>query len=103
MDRNPDHPNALLLSAVHVDAREMSQELCEIMNKQEQHYHDLMTQAELIAYLRIRELSKSESPDNVIDNLRRMRGLPVLHLCRQPMYWRPAIDQWIEDQITREK
>lgn len=87
---------------VPVDAKEMSQASCEIMNEQTHEYHNLMTQTDLVAYLRIPEISNAEDPGNVIDNLRRMRGLPVLHLCRQPMYWKPAIDQWIESQITKE-
>jgi len=61
----------------------------------------LMTESELIDFLRIPLISKAVDHHNVIENLRRMRGLPVLHLCRQRLFWRPAIAKWIEEQLEK--
>jgi hypothetical protein len=58
---------------------------------------ELMTENELIDYLRIPEISNSKDPKNVIDNLKRMRNLPRVHLCNKPLYPRKAIDQWLQD------
>ena len=58
---------------------------------------ELMTENELIDYLRIPEISKSRDHKNVIDNLKRMRNLPRVHLCNKPLYPRKAIDKWLQD------
>jgi hypothetical protein len=41
----------------------------------------VMTQEELIRFLRIPEISNSTNYRNVIQNLKRMHGLPRIHLC----------------------
>lgn len=58
---------------------------------------ELMTENELIEYLRIPEISTSKDPKNVIDNLKRMRNLPRVHICNKPLYPKRAIDQWLEN------
>ncbi|MBW2021160.1 MAG: hypothetical protein JRI65_14390 [Deltaproteobacteria bacterium] len=63
---------------------------------------DLMTEEELIRFLRIPEVSKSEDYHNVIANLKRMRGLPCIHISRQPLYPRDAICRWVEDNVKTE-
>jgi hypothetical protein len=40
-----------------------------------------MTEDELIAYLRIPEVSKSKDYHNVVENLKRMHQLPRIHIC----------------------
>ena len=60
---------------------------------------DLMTEAELIRFLRIPEVSKAKDHGSVIENLKRMRGLPCIHISRQPLYPRDAISRWIEQEI----
>ena len=57
---------------------------------------DLMTEEELIQYLRIPEVSKAKDHHNVIENLKRMRGLPRLHLCNGVVYPVAAVRKWIE-------
>ena len=66
-------------------------------------FPELMTEQELVEFLRIPEVSKSEDYGNVIKNLKRMRGLPALHICRQPLYSREAIRHWIEQQTEKEQ
>ena len=59
---------------------------------------DLMTQDELIEFLRIPEVSNAKDYRYVIDNLKRMRHLPRVHICGKPLYPRKAILAWIENQ-----
>ena len=69
-------------------------------------YHlcpDLMTEAELVEYLRIPEVSKAKNLHNVIDNLKRMRDLPRIHICGQPLYPREAVQEWIRNKTTNGK
>ena len=60
---------------------------------------ELMTEAELIKFLRIPELSGSKDYHNVIENLKRVRGLPRIHICRKALYPKKAILEWVERQI----
>ena len=53
------------------------------MNNETKTYPDLMTEQELIEYLRISEVSKSTNYKNVVDHLKRMRDLPRIHLCNK--------------------
>ena len=63
----------------------------------------LMTEAELIVYLRIDVVSTAENLDHVVENLRRMHGLPCIHICRKPLYPQKAVDEWIDEQCEKEK
>jgi len=60
---------------------------------------DLMTESELIEFLRIPKLSDSKDYHNVIENLKRVRGLPRIHICRKALYPKKAILEWVERQI----
>lgn len=59
---------------------------------------DLLTEDELIRYLRISDVSNAKNFHNVIENLKRMHGLPCIHISRQPLYPRDAIRKWIEER-----
>jgi len=59
-----------------------------------------MTEAELIVFLRIAEVSKSKDHHNVIENLKRMHRLPRVHICGKPLYPREAIREWIKQKTT---
>lgn len=56
---------------------------------------DLMTEEELIRFLRIPEISNSKDYHNVIENLKNMRNLPRLHLCNRVLYPLRAVQEWI--------
>ena len=60
----------------------------------------IMTEEELIRFLRIPEISSASNHRNVIENLKRTRGLPRLHLCGKTVYLTDAIKVWLENHIT---
>ena len=64
---------------------------------------EVMLESELVEFLRIPAVSKSDDYGNVIANLKRMRDLPCIHICRQPLYPRAAIRLWIEQQTEKEQ
>jgi len=66
-------------------------------------FRELMTQSELIEYLRIPEVSKTDNYDNVIGNLKRMHDLPCIHICKQPLYPIDAVRRWIEKKLIKEQ
>lgn len=64
---------------------------------------ELMTEAELVEYLRIPEVSKSKDYHNVIENLKRVHQLPRIHICGKPLYPRGAIKEWVKGKTTNGK
>ena len=62
----------------------------------------LMTEDELIRFLRIPQISKAQNLHNVIAHLKRYRNLPCIHICRQPLYPRQAVLRWIEETTQKE-
>ena len=63
---------------------------------------EVLTEDELIRYLRIPDVSKAKDYHHVIENLKRFHGLPCIHISRQPLYPRDAIRKWIEDKLNSE-
>ena len=64
-------------------------------------FPDLMTEEELIEYLRISEISESKKMHNVIEHLKRMRDLPRIHLCHKVLYPLKAIRGWVDKETTK--
>lgn len=62
------------------------------------HYPDLMTEDEVIEFLRIPQISKATNYRNVIENLKRMHDLPCIHICRQPLYPLEAVKKWVKEK-----
>jgi hypothetical protein len=60
----------------------------------------VMTEEELIRFLRIPEISNARSHRNVVENLKRTRVLPRIHLCGKTVYLVDAVKAWLEDLIT---
>jgi hypothetical protein len=60
----------------------------------------VMTEEELIRFLRIPEISKARSHRNLVENLKRTRGLPRIHLCGKTVYLADAVKVWLESHIT---
>ena len=52
---------------------------------------ELMTEQELVKYLRIPEISNSSDHSNVVKNLIRFHNLPRIHICRKLLFPRIAI------------
>ena len=71
------------------------------MNTETKKYPDLMTEEELVEYLRISKVSKSKNHHNVIENLKRTRDLPRIHLCHKTLYPIEAIRDWIKKESVR--
>ena len=63
----------------------------------------LMTQNELVQFLRIPEISAAKDQNNVIEHLKRYRDLPRIRLCNKTLYPLDAILEWIERQTTNGK
>jgi hypothetical protein len=57
-------------------------------------FPEIMTEEELIQYLRIPEISNSKNYHNVVENLKRMHDLPRIHICGKALYPRNAITEW---------
>ena len=64
---------------------------------------ELLTEDELIRFLRIPEISKAKNYGNVIENLKRMHDLPCIHMCKKPLYPLNAVRTWIEDKLLKEQ
>ena len=60
----------------------------------------LMTQNELVRFLRIPEISVAKDQHNVIEHLKRYRHLPRIRLCNKTLYPLHAILEWIEKETT---
>jgi len=58
--------------------------------------YELMTESEVIHFLRIPEVSKSQNHHNVIEHLKKYRGLPRIHICHKALYPRKAVLEWLE-------
>jgi hypothetical protein len=64
---------------------------------------ELMTESEVIRFLRIPEISDSKDYHNVIEHLKRVRGLPRIHICRKALYPKKAIMEWVEKETDAGK
>ncbi|MCP4257852.1 MAG: hypothetical protein GY774_10040 [Planctomycetes bacterium] len=61
---------------------------------------ELLTEGELIKFLRIPQISSSKDYHNVIEHLKRYRDLPRIHICNKVLYPLQAIREWIEKETT---
>jgi len=60
----------------------------------------VMTEEELILFLRIPEISHATDYRHVIENLKRNHGLPRVHLCGKTVYPTHSVRQWLQQQVT---
>jgi len=60
----------------------------------------VMTEEELVTFLRIPEISRARNHRNVIENLRRRYGLPRIHLCGKTVYLMHSVRAWLEKHVT---
>ena len=67
------------------------------------HYPPLMTEAELIEFLRIPEISGSQNHHNVVEHLKKARGLPRIHICHKVLYPQKAVLEWVEKETDAGK
>ena len=60
----------------------------------------VMTEEELIRFLRIPEISGATDHHHVIENLKRMHGLPRIHLCGKAVYLADSVRHWLRQRVT---
>ena len=66
------------------------------------HYPDLLTEEDLINFLRIPEISKAKDYHNAIAHLKRVHDLPCIYICRQPLYPLEAVKKWITERLEKQ-
>jgi hypothetical protein len=66
-------------------------------------YPELMTETELMHFLRIPDVSRGADPHNVVVNLKRLHGLPCIHISKQPLFPLEAIRQWVQEKLAKEQ
>jgi len=76
------------------------QNLCERVPTRITGNFELMTESEVIQFLRIPEVSNSKNYHNVIEHLKKFRGLPRIHICRKALYPKKAIREWMEKETN---
>jgi hypothetical protein len=59
-------------------------------------FPELLTEDELIRFLRIPQISGAKDHHNVVEHLKRYRGLPRIRICNKVLYPMEAIRKWIE-------
>jgi hypothetical protein len=62
---------------------------------------DLMTEEEVIEFLRISQISSSKDYHNVIKNLIRFRDLPRIQICNKLLFPKKAVLDWINNETVR--
>ncbi len=60
----------------------------------------VMTEDELIRFLRIPEISGAKNHRHVIENLKRVHGLPRIHLCGKTVYLTDSVTEWLQRHVT---
>jgi hypothetical protein len=60
----------------------------------------VMTEEELVRFLRIPEISTARNPRHVIENLKRQHGLPRIRLCGKAVYLTDSVRQWLQQHVT---
>lgn len=89
----PNNPDRLMNS-------DYSQDQCKRIPTSISSNSELMTESEVIQFLRIPEISNSKNYHNVIEHLKKFRGLPRIHICRKALYPKKAILEWMEKEIN---
>ena len=65
-------------------------------------FPELMTETELMHFLRIPDVSPSANPHNFVENLKRFHRLPCIHISKKPLYPLAAVRRWVEDKLAKE-
>jgi predicted DNA-binding transcriptional regulator AlpA len=64
-------------------------------------FQDLMTEADLIRFLRIPEISTAKDHHNVILRLIRFRDLPRIHIGKRILFPKKAILEWVDQETKK--
>lgn len=63
---------------------------------------DVLTEQELIKFLRIPEVSTSKNYHNVVQNLIRFRNLPRIQIGKRLLFPKQAVLEWIQKETKWE-
>ncbi len=63
-------------------------------------YPELMTEDELVRFLRIDVISRAKDFHNVVENLKRARNLPCIHISKKCLYLRDAVLKWANERFN---
>ena len=74
------------------------------MNKQQNTiaFPELMTETELMHFLRIVDVSHGANPHHVVENLKGFHQLPCIYISKRPLYALAAVRRWVEDKLVKE-
>ena len=61
----------------------------------------LLTEVELIQFLRIPEVSSAANYHSVVKNLIRFKDLPRIQICKKLLFPKKAVLEWIEEQTVK--
>lgn len=70
----------------------------QINNINHHYFKEIMTEDELIKFLRIPEVSKAKSYKNVVKNLIRFRNLPRIQIGKSLLFPRNAVLDWVKKE-----
>lgn len=86
-----------------MNSRHRSSDLPSVPTRSAGEFHPcltVMTEEELIRFLRILEISTAGNHRHVIENLKRKHGLPRIRLCGKTVYLRDSVKQWLHQHVT---
>lgn len=86
-----------------MNAEQQTQRLPAILPDSQARYYPcptVMTEEELILFLRIPDVSNATDYRHVIENLKRKHGLPRIHLCGKTVYLTDSVKQWLQHHVT---
>jgi predicted DNA-binding transcriptional regulator AlpA len=63
---------------------------------------DLLTEEEVVRFLRIPEVSKATNYSNVVKNLIRFRDLPRIQIGKRLLFPKQAVLEWVNNQTRRD-
>ena len=72
-----------------------------IQQSEQQLDYELMTEDEVIQYLRIPDVTSAQNYHNVIANLIRFRNLPRIHISKKILFPKKAVLEWIEKETIK--
>ena len=62
---------------------------------------DILTEQELIEFLRIHEVSTASDYHTVVNNLIRFRNLPRIQICKKLLFPKKAVLEWVEKETVK--
>lgn len=64
-------------------------------------FPELLTEDELVQFLRLDVVSHAKNYHNVIENLKRAQDLPCIHISRKCLYPIDSVRTWIKEKTAQ--